>query len=49
MAASVVRPGPPPWPSHVRFHRLQTWSVRQAAQFCFALGICPRRQPHRED
>ncbi len=33
---SWVTPGPPPWPSHVRFRRVQTWPVKQAAQFCFA-------------
>src|SRR6478672_9001096 len=29
-----VTSGPPPWPSYVRIRRVQTWSVRQAAQFC---------------
>ena len=30
-----VTSGPPHWASHVRFRRVQTWSVRNA-QFCFA-------------
>jgi hypothetical protein len=29
------------WPSHVRFRQVQTWSVRQAAQFCFAYVSAP--------
>jgi hypothetical protein len=47
LCPSRVTSGPPHWASHVRFRRVQTWSVSHAILLC--LGICPCRKPNRED